>query len=94
MQAQETYKYGENLILSILNDTKYSENKAHSVHTYINRKIKYYELMNKVLQQEDYDDLCNKLLKVMSKDEDDKFLLDLKQEIIEYANENDLKRRF
>ncbi len=94
MQAQETYKYGENLILSILNDTKYSENKAHSVHTYIDRKIKYYELMNRVLQQEEYDDLCNKLLKVMSKDEDDKFLLDLKQEIIEYAYENDLKRRF
>ena len=87
------YEEGEKLMIELIYNDKYTENKSHSIHTYIDRRMKYYQLLNIIFTQEQYDEMCNLLLKVIDQNNDDAFLVSLKNALIDYAREYGLKQR-
>lgn len=89
-KAISLYEEGEMLMVNLIEDDKFSENKTHSVHTYIDRRIKYFEIMHKCFTQEEYDKMCNLILQTLAKNPEDEYLIRLKNELKQYALNNGL----
>lgn len=91
--ALQNYQKGMELMQGLIVDEKYSGSRAHAIHTFIDRSLKFSELMNKPLSQDEYDSFCALLLKVLPKNENDAVLFSLKRRLLSYASENSLIKR-